>query len=184
MVRLRHNSIVKLNGPSPKDCAAELLEVVPLIMRSLRAEARSRRTADLSVPQFRALAFVGRNQGAKLSDLANFLGLTAPSASKLIDGLVVAKFVSREVPSGDRRRVSLALSAAGSREYRSVLRQARSYLARKVEHLGRESRGRLLAALNDLRAAFEGGQMPEIANGRGSLKQHRRKRRGRQSRRR
>ena len=148
-------------------------------MRSLRAEARSRRTAELSVPQFRTLAFVGRNEGAKLSDLANFLGLTAPSASKLIDGLVAAKFVSREVPSGDRRRVSLALSAAGLREYHAVLRHSRSYLARKVEHLGNDARGRLLAALYDLRAAFETGQTAEVANGRSRIYAKRMRRRKR-----
>lgn len=150
---------------SPLACAAEMLEVVPLIMRVLRAEVRSRRMPELSVPQFRALAFVGRNEGAKLSDLANFLGLTAPSASKLIDGLVAARLVEREAHLEDRRRISLALSPAGSREYEAVLKQARDYLGSKVAHLSGTARERLLAAMRDLRVAFEQDQPSELGNG-------------------
>src|SRR5215217_7612844 len=95
---------------SPKHCAAELFEVVPLIMRAMRAEVRRQRAPELSMPQFRALAFIGRNEGAALSDVAAFLGLGLPSTSKLIDGLVEARLVTREIAPGDRRRVCLGLS--------------------------------------------------------------------------
>ena len=43
---------------SPDDCAREVLEVVPLIMRAIRTDMRSHRTPDLSVPQFRRSARV------------------------------------------------------------------------------------------------------------------------------
>ena len=144
-------------------CAEELLEVVPLIMRALRAEVRRRKAQDLSVPQFRALAFVGRNDAAKLSDLANFLGLTAPSASKLVDGLVAAKLIERTIPLGDRRRVSLTLSRNGRREYQTILKHARTFLAAKVRHLASGKRQRLFLAMRDLRDAFE-NQPAEVAH--------------------
>ena len=60
----------------PRDCAAELLEVVPLMMRVIRAKVRAHSSPELSVPQFRALAFLGRNEGAMLGDVATFLVLT------------------------------------------------------------------------------------------------------------
>lgn len=141
-----------------------MLEVVPLIMRALRAEVRGRRPSEWSVPQFRALAFVGRNEGAKLSDLAAFLGLTAPSASKLIDGLVVAKLVSRAAHSTDRRRVSLALTTPGQREYAVMLVQAREFLAAKVAHLAESRRECLLSALRDLQEAFADAAPSEVAS--------------------
>lgn len=148
------------------DCAAELLEVVPLIMRVLRSEVRRRRTPELSVAQFRALAFVGRNAGAKLSELAGFLGLTAPSASKLVDGLVAARLLAREVPVGNRRRIALALSPAGRREYDAVLKHARAYLGSRLSHLSHSRRERVALALRDLRLAFESEEPAEsTANG-------------------
>ncbi len=81
---------------SPDACAQEILDVVPVVMRSIRAEMRRHRTADLSVPQFRTLAFIDRNADASLSDVAEHIGLTLPSMSKIVEGLVVRKFVTRQ----------------------------------------------------------------------------------------
>ena len=74
---------------SPAHTARELMEVVPLVMRTFRAEMRGSRANDLSVPQFRALGFVHRKPGTSLSDVAEHIGLALPSMSKLIDGLVL-----------------------------------------------------------------------------------------------
>ena len=82
--------------PTPPDvCAQEILEVVPAVMLAIRAELRRHRTADLSVPQFRTLAFIDRQADASLSDVAEHIGLTLPSMSKIVDGLVTRKFVTR-----------------------------------------------------------------------------------------
>ena len=44
---------------SPGACANALLEIVPLIMRNIRAKVRRHSGPELSVAQFRALAFLG-----------------------------------------------------------------------------------------------------------------------------
>lgn len=76
--------------------ARELLEVVPVIMRTIRAEMRSHRGADMSVVQFRALLFLNRNPGTSLSAVAEHLDLTLPTVSKMIDGMVANHLVTRE----------------------------------------------------------------------------------------
>ena len=148
--------------PSTQTCAADLLEVVPLIMRAMREEVRRRRLPELSMPQFRALAFLGRNEGAALSDAAAFLGLGLPSASKLIDGLVAAKFVTRETAPGDRRRVQLALCPAGRAKYKVMLRQAQGFLAGKVAHFSEAQCQQLSELLVALRQTFEKNLPPEL----------------------
>ena len=45
---------------------AQVLEVVPTVMRFIRTQMRSHRSLDLSVPQFRALVFIERTDGASL----------------------------------------------------------------------------------------------------------------------
>ncbi len=102
--------------------AREVLEVVPPIMRTIRAEMRSRRGANLSVVQFRALLFLDRNPGVSLSTLAEHLDLTLPTVSKMIDGMVADRLVTRQDSSDDRRRVTLALTASGQ----GLLEKARS----------------------------------------------------------
>src|SRR5512135_129538 len=93
--------------------AQQVLEAVPLVMRTIRAQLRSHRRTDISVPQFRAMGYIDRNEGASLSDLASYIGLTLPSMSKLIDGLVARKLVTRAADSMDRRRICLSLTPLG-----------------------------------------------------------------------
>ena len=149
-------------APDPQTCAAELLEVVPMIMRAMRAEVRQQRLPELSMPQFRALAFIGRNVGAALSDVAAFLVLGLPATSKLIDGLVAGGFVRREIASGDRRRVELALSAAGRAKYKAMVRQAQNFLAGKVAHFTATQCHQLSEMLAALRATFEKNPPAEV----------------------
>ncbi len=98
---------------SPKESAGQLLGVMPLVMRAVRAEMRSHRTLGLSVPQFRALAFTHRHPGASLSAGAEHIGVTLPTMSRLVDGLVKRKLVVRRSHPGDRRRITLDLTAQG-----------------------------------------------------------------------
>jgi DNA-binding MarR family transcriptional regulator len=93
--------------------AHEVLDIVPAIMRTIRKEMRSRRGADLSVMQFRALLFIQLNPGASLSAVAEYLDLTPPTVSKMVDGLVANDVVIRGDCSEDRRRVMLTLTAQG-----------------------------------------------------------------------
>lgn len=140
---------------SPRQCASEVLEAIPLVMRVLRAQARSKSSPELSMPQFRALAFLGRNTNAMLSDVAMFLGLTLSATSKLVDFLVTAGFVTREVGSTDRRKVALGLTALGQRRYTAVVKYAGDYLATRIASLGAETRGELLRAMKALRSIFD-----------------------------
>jgi len=114
---------------TPRECAQSVLETVPCVMQALRTQMRRSRGADLSVPQFRSLAFVGRRPNASLSDVAQHVGTSLPSMSKLIDGLVGRGLVDRAVPTGDRRRLALSLTPQGSTLLALVRGQTQSFLA-------------------------------------------------------
>lgn len=107
---------------SPEMIAREILDVVPMIMRTIRTEMRSRRTAELTIPQFRALLFLNRNPGVTLSAVSGHLGLTAPTVSKMVDGMVANRLVTRVPSSSDRRKVILTLTVEGQ----TILEKARS----------------------------------------------------------
>ena len=82
---------------SPRPCAREILETVPLVMRFIRGQVRRRRTAGLSLPQFRTLIFLSRAQNSSLSAVAGHLGLSLPAMSRLINGLVNGRLVGRQL---------------------------------------------------------------------------------------
>ncbi len=97
-----------------QQCAEEVIEVIPAVMRTIRGLMRAQRSADLSVPQFRALGYVHRHPRTSLSAVAEHLGLSAPTVSRLIESLVSRGLVEREVAVTDRRYVTLQLSAQGT----------------------------------------------------------------------
>jgi DNA-binding MarR family transcriptional regulator len=143
---------------SAEQCAGEILEVVPLIMRHIRTEMRSHRGEGLSVPQFRVLTFLGRNPGASLSELADHHGLTLPSMSAMVDGLVGRALVLRQTSSTDRRRVILTLSARGRILLRRARLATRARLAQHLEGLSPAQCAQVAATMRDLRPLFTSPQ--------------------------
>ena len=121
-------------------CAREVLETVPLVMRTVRAEMRRHRTADLSVPQFRTLNFLNRQAGASLSQVAEHIGLTLPSVSLLVDGLVERKLILRNTSAADRRRITLTLTARGQSVLEAAHGATQAALAEKLAALSAKDR--------------------------------------------
>jgi DNA-binding MarR family transcriptional regulator len=109
-------------GNLREECAHELMDTAPIITQSIRIEMRRGHGADLSIPQFRTLGFIQRNPDSSLTELADHLGLTPPSVSKLVDGLVKQKLVNRREAAADRRRLKLVLTENG----KSIMNSARS----------------------------------------------------------
>ena len=98
---------------SAEAIAREILDVVPVIMRTIRTEMRSHHSVDLTVPLFRTLLYLERHPGVSLQDLAGHLGLTSPTTCKIVDGLVSKSLVTRQPSSEDRRKITLALTLGG-----------------------------------------------------------------------
>ena len=113
-------------------CAREILETVPLVMRVVRAEMRRQGAQVVSVPQFRALAFVERHPGASLAGVAEHLGVTAPTASTIVDRLVRRRLVGRVPDPAERRRVALTLTPAGGRLFARLRSKARRQVAMRL----------------------------------------------------
>jgi DNA-binding MarR family transcriptional regulator len=112
-----------------EDCAQAVLDTVPVVMRSIRSELRSHRNQDLSVPQFRILLFINKNADASISDVAEHIGLTLPTLSKMIDLLVARQWVTRVPCSEDRRRMQLGLTERGQAMLHEAQKSTRENLA-------------------------------------------------------
>jgi DNA-binding MarR family transcriptional regulator len=144
---------INMSG-KPEECARELLDVVPLVMRDIRTQMRRRRTPDLTVPQFRTILFVSRNTGASLSQVADHIGLARPSTSKLVDDLIRGGLMTRQEESSDRRRVSLAVTPRGATLLEASRKGTLAYLAEKLEEISGAERNTILKAMKALRCVF------------------------------
>lgn len=136
------------------ECAVEFLEVLPLVMGSLRCEIRRDPATALTMGQFRVLSVLNWHGTCSVSQVAECLELGLPATSKIIDGMVAAGMISRRGDPSDRRRVLLEMSAAGRNELLATRAIAHNHLANLLAPLSEPDRARLLESLRALRPLF------------------------------
>ncbi len=140
--------------PSPRQTGALIMDNIPSLMRLLRTKFREKRVGDLSMAQFRTLAFVNANQGTSLSEAAGHIGLGLPSMSKLVDALVTSDRLTRNAHGTDRRRICLALTDTGKRELDEAYQHTQSFFAEKFARLSDDDREQIAGAINLMRDLF------------------------------
>ena len=143
------------NGiPTSEQCAAGLLDVMPAVMRTIRTRMRAEASVELSVVQFRALARASRSGAASVSEIAEHVGLTLPSASKLVERLVRRGYLRRSASPRDRRVTLVASTRKGHRALESARRAARRQLTALLQGLNCTQRAHVMTALAALRPIF------------------------------
>lgn len=133
------------------------MDGLPVVMWALRRSIRTNRQAGLSVPQFRTLAYIDRFPCAPLSLVAENLGATLPTTSRIISGLVRAGLVTRKDASGDRRKLSLELTPKGMRALESVRKSTQAYAASLLQDLEPKDRAAIAVAIRTLKRVFAAG---------------------------
>ncbi|MHB0913128.1 MAG: MarR family winged helix-turn-helix transcriptional regulator [Armatimonadota bacterium] len=139
-------------------CAKITMDTIPFIMRGVVSQIRP---TELTMPQFRALMFIGHHEGVSLSIIAEHHGASLSSASKLIDGLVERGYVTRGSSPDDRRRIVLDLTESGRAAAESVHQMSIAYLGEKLSALSAEECATIVSAMHLLRSVFAGeGELP------------------------
>ena len=144
-------------APSSDVIAREILDVVPLVMRMIRAEMRSQRSANLAIPQFRTLLFVSRNPGVSLQSVAHHLGLTSPTVCRIVDGLVLDHFIKREPSQKDRRKITLTMTDQGQKILEEAHNATQARLAEVLSRLTPEEGETVFQAMKLLQPLFVPG---------------------------
>jgi DNA-binding MarR family transcriptional regulator len=103
--------------------------------------------ADLTFTQLRGLSVLARRQPLRMSDLAEALGMTAASASALIDRMVQRGFVTRRSDPDDRRTVLVELSRRGQRILDIMERGSSDHFTRMIEKMTASERDALATTL-------------------------------------
>jgi DNA-binding MarR family transcriptional regulator len=122
-----------------------------------RARARVERDAILTPAQYDLLfPLLDAGDALGLRELARAAGVSAPTATRMVDGLEARGLVTRERSAEDRRAVRLALTEAGAdavRERRALLLARRRAL---FDRLAPAERRAAAKVLERLAAAYEG----------------------------
>jgi DNA-binding MarR family transcriptional regulator len=143
-----------------RDCAREVLDSVPPVIWFIRREMRVFRKG-LSLPQFRTLSLVHRQPTASLSAVAEHLGASLPTASRLVQGLVQQGLLKREGCPGDRRQLSLGITERGESVLQTAWAGTQGRLAEQFEKLDPADRQAVTEAMAVLKNIFGALGLPD-----------------------
>lgn len=132
---------------APAQCAANIMTVVPVVTRFLRAELRSQGQPHLSLSQLRVLRFLQRQPQSSLSEVADYLDVTRPTMSAMVERLVQRGLVQRLVDPQERRRIALTLTATGLSLLDEVYGATLATVAHRLERLSEEQLAHVTAGL-------------------------------------
>lgn len=99
--------------------AYRLHRVANLVSRS--ASMRYKRQFNVSLWEWRAIAFLGAKQTLSLNDLAKAGDIDKGQVSLVVMGLVDRRLVQRKVDENDARKIQLSLTASGRRLYKELI---------------------------------------------------------------
>lgn len=139
-----------------EECAEQILHTFPLVMRTLGAVMQQRHATELSIQQFRALMIIKHHEGASLSLVAEHLGASLSASSKLIDGLVERRYLSRQVLPEDRRRMVLALTPEGKAKLDALMGECLHLLSDKLAALSEDECRTIIQVMARLAGAMAG----------------------------
>ena len=138
----------------PAHCAKAMLDGMPPVMWFIRRHMRRHRTAGMSVPQYRALCVLEGNGPVSLSMLADLLGASQPTASRLVGGLVSRGYVARRTCSDDRRQCTLLLTPKGRARMDHAREVNQKALADQIAHLDPAVQSKIIETMHTLRDVF------------------------------
>jgi len=151
-----------MNRAQARDAARELLEIMPLVMRTVAAELRS--AGELPAPAHFGLLMTLSERARTLTELASVRGVSLPTMSNSVTALVQRGWIRRAAPGKDRRTVLIDMTPSGRAALDRVGRIAEAHLSDVLAPLDAAARRRLVAGLGVLRKVFT--TPPETAAGR------------------
>ena len=110
--------------------------------------------SDLTLAQWRALVVLGRTDGIRVGDAAARIGMSLPSASRLIRRLEGRGYVTSERDETDRRGTIIRLTAEGARVRAAVIARRRELMNAALAQHGERLPQDLSRGLHTIAQAF------------------------------
>jgi DNA-binding MarR family transcriptional regulator len=128
--------------------------LVAIAARSLAGAAE-----EVTLPQYRSLVVLASRGPQSVAALAEAVGVTPPTATRMCDRLVRKGLVSRRADRRDRRQMRISLTGGGRRLVDAVTRRRRREISNLLSLVPAEAQRTVVASLQLLAEA--GGEVPE-----------------------
>jgi DNA-binding MarR family transcriptional regulator len=146
------------NARAAADAVTDAVLTASRLLIAVSASSIASVDESITIPQFRLLVVLHSRGPMKLSILADHLGVNPSTTTRMVDRLVFAGLVDRQVNPTSRREVLLDLTDAGNHTVTQVTQQRRRQIARIVARMPEPRRVQLIEALDAFNEA--GGEPP------------------------
>jgi len=127
----------------------EFIDLIFVINR-LTKEGLENEKGSPSYIQLQALSFISRQEKPIIKNLAEYLNITAPSATFLINNLIKLELVNRLHNTQDKRMVHLVISKKGKKELAKSFLKSKKHLYKKLSLLSARERKNFILILKKI----------------------------------
>jgi DNA-binding MarR family transcriptional regulator len=143
-----------MNRVSVEQFADRMSEIMPVIIKEFaRRQTDEFYKGKLTFPQFLVLEFLRRSGESKMTTLANFMGVTTPAMTGIVDRLVKYGYVLRIFDPQDRRIIKIKLATKGTELVKKINQQRRQMIIKIFGQLSERDRQdylRILLQIKDI----------------------------------
>jgi len=134
----------------------QLISMIFTASRLIRERAKDREKIDpFSFLQLETLRYVAEKDNPSMKDIADYLCITPPSATSLINSLVKTKQLERIHDKDDRRFVRLVVTSKGKAALASGFKKITTRMRRVLSNLNAKERSDLFKILEKLSRAYQ-----------------------------
>ncbi|MCD6233304.1 MarR family transcriptional regulator [bacterium] len=128
----------------------KLIKFFFIMRRVLQEKAKKEKgVSPFSFLKFATLRFISKKRNPTMKEIAQWLKITPPSATSLIDSFFKAKLIKREFDRKDRRIIRLKITEKGKKLLKETQQEHRKRMKRFISKLSPRDQKNLLRILNN-----------------------------------
>lgn len=124
----------------------QIISLIFMTRRVMHEQVRNEAHKNFSALHFVTLQYVKENKPL-MKDLADFLAITPPSATSLINSLVEDKMIKRTTDENDRRLVRIVLTKNGDEQMKKCKQKMTGHMKERLARLDEKEQKELIKIL-------------------------------------
>jgi DNA-binding MarR family transcriptional regulator len=125
------------------------IDTIPLCLGLMKPYISKVCSVEISFPKYRIIGLI-ISGSSTVSEIAEFMHVSKPAISKLVDSLTSEKYISRHICPKDRRIIYLRATNKGIKKFEKVRQLASEMFLENLEGLNKKEVNDILNALNVL----------------------------------
>jgi MarR family transcriptional regulator, organic hydroperoxide resistance regulator len=139
---------------SLSEFADEIGEIFPVVIKEfIKKQTNELCRGKVTMPQFVVLNFLGNEGEARMTDLANFMGVSTAAMTGIVERLFRCDYVWRLPEAHDRRIIKIKLTSKGSSLVKKINHQRHQMIIDifgKLSEAERESYLKIIMRIRDI----------------------------------